>query len=112
MLLSALLLAVFEMITQDSRYQQGTITRMPDMDGTYQLAVLRTVPATSSGFALYVWQAGDRPDIVAANELGDPTLWWQIFDLNPEIIDPLNVLAGTVLRLPNTVVPATGAILQ
>jgi hypothetical protein len=79
---------------------------MPNSAGTYNLSVLRTVPPVATGFTLYVWKAGDRPDAVAYRELGNGQYWWAIFDLNPEIIDPLNVPPGSLVRIP--VGPVTG----
>lgn len=91
------------MIYPGSRYYDATtstLTRIADSDDVYQLAVLRTVPQQSMAYNLYVWKGTDRPDSVAAAQLGDPALWWQIFDVNPELLDPLNVPAGTLVRIP------------
>jgi hypothetical protein len=100
-------------LNQQSRYYQGQITRLPDTSGTYQLSVLRTVPSKAAqNFKLYVWQQTDRPDLVAARLLGNPQLWWEIFDINPEIIYPLNIPAGSVLRIPTTPVQAQGTLYQ
>lgn len=89
-------------ISSESRYNQGTITRMPDAEGNYGLTVLRTIPPGVAGFSLYVWQSGDRPDSVAAAQLGDSTLWWEIWDINPEIIYPLNIPPNSVIRIPSS----------
>jgi nucleoid-associated protein YgaU len=82
------------------------------MTGVFNLTVLRTVPAATSSYKLYTWQANDRADLVAAKELGNPTLWWSIFDINPEVINPLNVQPGTVLRLPQSPVVNQGTLMQ
>lgn len=100
------------MILPQSRYQQATLTRLPDATGTYHLSVLRRIPTTAQTFSLYVWQANDRPDTVAARGLGNARLWWAIFDINPEIINPLNVPAGTVVRIPTTPQQGQGTLLQ
>lgn len=100
------------MITATSRYAQGTLVRMPDENGVYRLAVLRTVPPATAAFTLYIWQVGNRPDIVANTLLGDPSLWWAIFDINPELIDPLNVPPGTAVRIPIAPVNGQGTTLQ
>jgi prophage DNA circulation protein len=39
--------------------------------------------------------------LVALKLLGDAELWWRILDFNPEINDPVNIVGGTVLRIPN-----------
>jgi hypothetical protein len=100
------------MITANSRYNQGTLTRMPDATGTYQLTVLRSVPPAVSAYSLYIWQVGDRPDLVAYNLLGDSSLWWAIFDINPELIYPLNIPVGAIVRIPSNPVMGQGTLLQ
>lgn len=99
-------------IAPQSRYQQGLLTRMPDSSGTYNLTVLRTVPASSASYSLYLWKAGDRPDLVAYRLLGDPSLWWAIFDINPELIYPLNIPPGAAVRIPSNPVSGQGTLLQ
>ena len=43
----------------------------------------------------------DRLDALANKYLGDSQLWWQILDINPEVINPFNITPGTQLRIPN-----------
>lgn len=102
------------MITPQSRYnaQGTTVVRMPDSSGTYNLTALRTIPPSLSSYTLYTWQAGNRPDLVAAQLLGNPALWWSIFDINPEIIYPLNIPPGTVVRIPSNPVMGQGTLVQ
>lgn len=100
------------MILPQSRYNHGTVTRMPNSSGTYNLTVLRNVPASNSTFSLYIWRAGDRPDLVASLLLGNPSLWWAIFDINPGMIYPLNIEPGTVVRIPTNPVMGQGTLLS
>jgi hypothetical protein len=95
-----------------SRYNLGTITRMPDSTGTYNVTVLRTVGASLVPYTLYIWKEGDRCDLVAYNLLGNSSLWWSIFDINPELINPLSVPAGTLVRIPQGTVMGQGTLLQ
>jgi len=101
-------------ITPQSRYnaQGSSIVRVPNASGTYNLTVLRTVPSSFPSFRLYVWKASDRPDLVAQETLGNPLLWWSIFDINPEIIYPLNIPAGTAVRIPSSPVMGQGTLIQ
>lgn len=100
------------MIPGQSRYVQGTLTRTPNSEGVYNLTVWRTVPAAVGSFTLYIWRDGDRPDTVANRLLGNPSLWWAIFDKNPEIIDPFNVPPGSLVRIPTNPVMGQGTVLQ
>ncbi|MHB9038478.1 MAG: LysM peptidoglycan-binding domain-containing protein [Armatimonadota bacterium] len=43
---------------------------------------------------------GDRVDLIAHRYLGRAELWWIICDYN-DIFFPLEIAAGTVLRLPS-----------
>jgi len=101
-------------IDPQSRYSQpsASLVRVPDSSNTYNLTVFRTVPLASIQFSLYVWQSGDRVDMVAARQYGNPSLWWAIFDINPEIIDPTNIPPGTIVRLPAAPVMGQGTLLQ
>ena len=99
-------------LNSNSRYQTGTITRLANAAGTYNLTLIRSVPPNTSNYKLYVWQAGDRPDLVALKELGSTEFWWAIFDINPEFIDPLNVPAGAIVRIPTGPVQGQGTLSQ
>lgn len=90
------------MIYLDSRYVDGTVFKAYDArNATYQLTVFRNFPTYSTSFFIYEWVETDRIDDIALQFLGKSELWWQIMDVNPEILDPLNIAPGTQLRIPN-----------
>lgn len=92
------------MIYLDSRYADGTLLKAWDSRATkkqFQLTVFRNWPTYTTNFFLYVWTEMDRLDIVANKYLGDSQLWWQIMDINPELIDPFDIAPGTQVRIPN-----------
>jgi hypothetical protein len=99
-------------INPQSRYNLGTVVRMPNAGGTYNLSVLRTIPQMTASYTLYIWKQTDRPDIVASRLLGNSSLWWAIFDINPELIYPLNIPAGTLIRIPKGPVMGQGTLMQ
>lgn len=101
-------------VLANSRYadSSSTVVRTPDSSGTYQQTVLRSIQITSQPYQLYVWKAGDRIDRVASDLLGDPTLWWQIVDANPELIDPFNIPVGSIIRVPQTAISGTTTQIQ
>jgi hypothetical protein len=101
-------------ISAQSRYHAPgtTIERLPNSGGVYNITVMRTIPGGTASYYLYTWRAGDRPDLVAAETLKNPNLWWAIFDINPELIYPLNILPGTIVRIPNGPVMGQGTLIQ
>lgn len=90
------------MIYTDSRYASGVFFKAYDPQrATYSLTVLRQFPVDQSNFYYYVWKERDRIENVAARLLRDSNLWWRIMDYNPEVIDPINIQAGTPIRIPS-----------
>lgn len=90
------------MIYLDSRYVDGPLFKAQDSrTGEYELTVFRSFPSYKIKFFYYTWVETDRLDRVALRFLGASSTWWQIMDINPEIIDPLNIVPGTVLKIPN-----------
>lgn len=89
------------MIFTDSRYADGTLIKAQDSrTGNYRLGVYRKFPTKTVQYFQYVWAEGDRIDMVANNIMGNPSFWWQIMDANPEIINPMDIPVGTVIRVP------------
>ena len=89
------------MIYLDSRYADGTVFKAYDArNNTYQLTVFRNFPKYQTSFFMYEWVETDRIDDIALQFLGKSDFWWQIMDINPEILDPLNIPPGTHVRIP------------
>lgn len=94
--------------TATSRYLHGSSARLLTSAGTYQVTVFRSIPASQgTPFTLYLWANGDTPDSVAAKFLSDPTLWWEIADANPEVLDMLSIPIGTLIRIPSSLTAST-----
>jgi hypothetical protein len=90
------------MIYTDSRYARGVFFKAYNpRKKTYDLTVLRRFPTDQSNFYYYAWRERDRVENVAARLMGDANLWWRIMDYNPELIDPVNIPVGTLLRIPD-----------
>lgn len=90
----------------DSRYASGNLYRafLPETDArpeTFSATVLRNFPDSISKFYLYTWQEQDRIDLVARRFLGNVIHWWYLMDYNPEVLNPFDIPAGTVLRVPD-----------
>lgn len=92
------------MIYLSSRYADSEVTYiLNSRTGTPTASVLRTIPDAAVEYSygrLYRWRDGDRLDDLAQRILGDSSQWWRILDVNPEITNPLAILPGTSLRLP------------
>lgn len=103
-----------------SRYHDTGVTvyTRPAGPGQEPVAVpcfrRRLCPLPERFAALYAYTTveGDRRDLVAARELGDPELWWRLADANG-VLDPARMTGppGRVLRitLPESVPGAPDA---
>jgi nucleoid-associated protein YgaU len=86
----------------DSRYVDGTLFKGKDArTNTYVTTVFRQWPTSYKNVIMYEVKEVDRVEDIAVRYLGNPSLWWKIMDLNPEVLDPFNIPAGTLLRIPN-----------
>ncbi len=90
------------MIYFDSRYADSEVRLALDSrTSKHRFTAYREWPVVSSEFFYYEWVEGDRIDWVSEKFLGKPNLWWRVMDANPEVLDPLTILPGTLLRIPN-----------
>ena len=91
------------MIFLNSRYAASTVSTLVfTTDPQVYRTVLRSPPALAPArFAVHYWTQTDRLDALAARCLTDPTLWWMIADLNPEILDFTGLAPGTLIRVPS-----------
>jgi len=90
-------------IFYDSRYaEDGSVrfTAYDARDGKYKKTVFRQWPSYSSAFTYHTWVETDRIDLVALEYMGRADLWWNLMDINPELLDPFNVPVGTRIRIP------------
>jgi len=86
----------------DSRYSDGTLFKGKDArNNTYVTTVYRYWPTYLKNVVMYEVKEVDRIEDIAVRYLGNPSLWWKIMDLNPEVLDPFNITPGTLLRIPN-----------
>jgi hypothetical protein len=85
----------------DSRYADGTLFMAQEpKSGDYILTIFRAFPTYSVAYYWYEVTENDRIENIATNTLGNPNLWWQIMDINPEFLIPFNITPGTQLRIP------------
>jgi hypothetical protein len=90
------------MIFLNSRYSNSTIVKAYHAyKNEYHIASFREHPYDTYSFSWYVWKEGDRIDEVASTRTGLANNWWKIMDINPEIVNPNNIPAGTQIRIPH-----------
>jgi nucleoid-associated protein YgaU len=73
-----------------SRYRINDTNRLAD----------RVAPYTTTYYQ-YVSREGDTFSRLAARLLNDPTRYWEIADINPQVEWPDVIPVGTVLRIPS-----------
>lgn len=89
------------MIYTDSRYASGVVVKSYDArKSAHSVTLFRQFPSSTSDFYYYTWTQRDRIDLLAFELFGDPSLWWEIMDYNPELPNPFDIPVGTVLRIP------------
>jgi phage tail protein X len=89
-------------INADSRYATATITTAVGPDGeTRQEMRIASPKARIINYTYYRVVDGERVDVIANDFYGNAQLWWKIADANPDILDWLELDAGTILRVPN-----------
>jgi hypothetical protein len=90
-------------LSSESRYANGKFGQVTDGHYTSPTTfVLRkfSVPASTT-YLLYSFSDADRIDNLGSIFFGYPQAWSLIMDINPEIADPFNIPAGTLIRIPN-----------
>lgn len=90
------------MIYLDSRYADSIIFKAWDSrKSQYNLSCFRQFPTYTKKYFIYEWVENDRLDNLANRFLSNPSLWYKIMDINPNIIDPTNLVPGTQIRIPS-----------
>jgi hypothetical protein len=85
----------------DSRYADGALFMAQEpKSGDYMLSIFRTFPTYNIAYYWYEITENDRIENIANNTLGNPNLWWQIMDINPEVLNPFDLSPGLQLRIP------------
>jgi hypothetical protein len=65
-----------------------------------KLVAVRKKSAPSSAYSKYVSREGDSFEMIASKIFNDPTQYWRVADINPQVKFPDIIPAGTVIRLP------------
>lgn len=89
-------------ITTNSRYATDPLVMITGSDGINRTTITLPEPeSTQFSFMLHTVTGFDRLDNLANTYLGDSSLWWQIADINPDVIIDWSVLpVGVQIRIP------------
>lgn len=89
------------MITGNSRYVNDSLTVIKGEDGINRTTIVLPEPSKSTfNYITHIVLGFERIDQIAFAYLGDSTQWWQIADVNPEIMFWDNLPSGTIIRIP------------
>lgn len=90
------------MIQPGSRYENSITETVIGPNGHARQIIVDTPPgAYTFSYVSYQVTADDRIDSISADFYGDPTLWWNIANANPEIMDWSVLPVGAIIRIPN-----------
>lgn len=88
------------MITPLSRYRNFKLVT-EEINGKSTIFIAENQPqVTVFQYTFYTVTFADRIDNIANSFLGNPTLWYKIAQVNPQIMNWLNLQPGTVIRIP------------
>lgn len=92
------------MITTNSRYANDQLVLVEGSDGKQRTTIILPEPTSNQfTYTTHVVTAIDRLDLLATTYLGDPSQWWKICDLNPDItIDWTVMPVGKTIRVPTS----------
>lgn len=83
------------MISSSSRYTTATSSR----DGSSIVISVRK-PTTTVEYVTYTAREGESFVTIATRLYNDPTQYWRIADINPQISFPDKLSGGTTVRVP------------
>jgi len=90
------------MIERVSRYYNGPLLQTKDKStGEYVISVLRAFPQSKElRYILYTWKDGDTLAAISEQYGVGAKYWWEIMEINPDILDPFDIAPGTILKVP------------
>lgn len=89
-------------IKKGSRYEYSTIDFFSLANNAPQVPVVfYEFPGESYiEYQIHYTLEKERLDQIAYKYYARPEMWWKLMDYNPEVTDPINIPAGTALRIP------------
>lgn len=89
-------------INRTSRYYNGPLAQTKDKyTDTYVISVFRQFPTSKEvTYIEYTWKEADTLAKLAKEFGLGVKYWWEIMEINPEIMDPFTIEPGTIVRIP------------
>jgi LysM repeat protein len=90
------------MIERVSRYYDGPLAQTQHKyTDQYIISVFRRFPTSKEvSYINYTWKEGDNLSNISEEFGVGAKYWWEIMEINPEVIDPFDIAPGTILRVP------------
>lgn len=89
------------MIFPGSRYENAAVDQVQVSATSFgPFVVPPLINPLGIAYQRYVTIEGDRFDTLAQRLWQDPLKWWVIADMNPQVLFPAEIPAGTIIRLP------------
>lgn len=90
-------------IQAGSRYANSTVVMARNLDDTadVQVILFSNPKDLTFSFTNHQVTADDQIDVLAYKFYADPTLWYIIANANPEVTDFMNLVPGSLLRIPS-----------
>lgn len=89
------------MIAANSRYANAQVISAQNIDKKdVQVIVFAQPSDTTITYVLHQVTGTDTIDGLSQRYYSDPTLWWQIANANPEIMNWSVLVTGSLLRIP------------
>jgi nucleoid-associated protein YgaU len=88
-------------ISANSRYKDSNLALVASSRGTNLTVVPSRQQEWAFQFTYHQVASSDRIDLLAEHYYGDPLLWWNIADANPEILSWTVLTPGQIIRIPN-----------
>ncbi|MFE2101077.1 tail protein X [Streptomyces sp. NPDC059468] len=88
-------------ISANSRYKDSNLALVASSRGTNLTVVPSRQQEWAFQFTYHQVTSSDRIDLLAEHYYGDPLLWWNISDANPEIMTWDVLPVGATIRIPS-----------
>jgi len=86
----------------DSRYSVSAVEKLNTTRGLVFTIVSGEQTDFSVTYTSYMWEEGDRVDLLADLHYGNVNKWYIIGDANPEVMDWSSVPPATIIRIPTS----------